>query len=88
MAVHGGDHRGLAQGRPRWPARAWLCRAAPVADENSSRDMELILEAVLPEVAARIPCEGKRKTTRAREAITGFIGRGVYEFREDWLWRP
>lgn len=46
------------------------------------------LEAVLPEVAARIPCEGKRKTTRAREAITGLIGRGVYEFREGWLWRP
>lgn len=45
------------------------------------------LEAVLPEVAARLTCPSDKRTSRAREAITGLIARGVYEFRGGWLWR-
>jgi len=72
--------------------RTILARQSPLSSEYPAcvppGRVAVELEAVLPEVAARIPCEGKRKTTRAREAITGLIGRGVYEFREGWLWRP
>lgn len=45
------------------------------------------LEAVLPEVAACLPCASDRRNMRAREAVTGLISRGVYEFRAGWLWR-
>lgn len=45
------------------------------------------LEAVLPDLASCLTCEERRKTTRTREAITGLISRGVFGFKEGWLWR-
>lgn len=45
------------------------------------------LEAAVAIVAARLTCEAKRRTERAREAITGLVTRGVYGAKEGWLWR-
>lgn len=72
--------------------RTILAKQSPLSSEYPAcvpaGRVAVELEAVLPEVAACLPCEGKRKATRAREAITSLIGRGVYAFREGWLWRP
>ncbi len=71
--------------------RTILARQSPLSSEYPAcvppGRVAVELEAVLPEVAACIPCEDRRKTTRAREAITGLIGRGIYKFRDGWLWR-
>lgn len=45
------------------------------------------LEVAVPIVADRLTCEPKRRTERAREAITGLVTRGVYGAKEGWLWR-
>lgn len=45
------------------------------------------LEAAVVFVAARLTCEAKRRTERAREAITGLVTRGVHGAKEGWLWR-
>ncbi len=45
------------------------------------------LEAAIPIVAGRLTCDPKRRTERAREAITGLVVRGVYGAKEGWLWR-
>lgn len=47
----------------------------------------LELEAAVQLVAERLTCEPKRRTERAREAITGLVTRGVYGAKEGWLWR-
>ncbi|QCX50694.1 AAA family ATPase [Ralstonia pseudosolanacearum] len=45
------------------------------------------LEAAVAIVAARLTCEPKRRTERAREAIAGLVTRGVYGAKQGWLWR-
>ncbi|MCA8094420.1 AAA family ATPase [Burkholderia anthina] len=45
------------------------------------------IEAAVPLVADRLTCDPKRRTERAREAITGLVTRGVYGAKEGWLWR-
>lgn len=47
----------------------------------------LEIEAAVQLVADRLTCEPKRRTERAREAITGLVTRGVYGAKEGWLWR-
>ncbi|MEM5427205.1 AAA family ATPase [Cupriavidus oxalaticus] len=47
----------------------------------------LELEAAVPIVAARLTCDPKRRTERAREAITGLVARGLYGAKDGWLWR-
>jgi putative DNA primase/helicase len=38
-------------------------------------------------VAERMVCEGKHKSSRAKEAVTGLVARGIYGVKGDWLWR-
>ncbi|WP_333980382.1 AAA family ATPase [Burkholderia orbicola] len=45
------------------------------------------IEAAVQLVAERLTCEPKRRTERAREAITGLVTRGLYGAKEGWLWR-
>jgi putative DNA primase/helicase len=47
----------------------------------------LEIEAAVQLVAERLTCEPKRRTERARDAITGLVTRGVYGAKEGWLWR-
>jgi putative DNA primase/helicase len=44
------------------------------------------LEAAITKAAGCLTCETHRRTTRAREAITGLVGRGVLGCHEGWLW--
>ncbi|MGT2458792.1 AAA family ATPase [Cupriavidus basilensis] len=44
------------------------------------------LKDAVPIVAARLTCDPKRCTERAREAITGLVARGVYGAKDGWLW--
>jgi putative DNA primase/helicase len=44
------------------------------------------LEAAVTKAAGYLTCETHRRTTRAREAITGLVGRGVLGCHEGWLW--
>lgn len=37
--------------------------------------------------ALKLTCASERKTTRAREAITGLVNRGAVGLHEGWLWR-
>lgn len=45
------------------------------------------IEAAVQLVAERLTCEPKRRTERAREAITGLVTRGLYGAKDGWLWR-
>ena len=45
------------------------------------------LEAAVTIVADRLTCDAKRKSERARNAITGLVARGIYGAKEGWLWR-
>lgn len=47
----------------------------------------LELEAAVAAAAAALPVESNRKTTRAREAITGLVARGVLVCRDGWVWQ-
>lgn len=38
-------------------------------------------------VAERLTCEHKRRTERARLALTGLVSKGIYGVKGDWLWR-
>lgn len=38
-------------------------------------------------VAERMVCEGKHKSSRAKEAVTGLVARGIYGVKGEWLWR-
>lgn len=38
-------------------------------------------------VADHLPCDPKRKTERARHAISGLVARGICGVKDDWLWR-
>lgn len=44
------------------------------------------LEAAVTAGALSLTCEQHRRTTRAREAITGLVSRGVLGLNEGWLW--
>jgi len=44
------------------------------------------LEAAIAAAAKQLTCETHRRATRAREAITGLISRGVMGCNEGWLW--
>jgi putative DNA primase/helicase len=44
------------------------------------------LEAAITKAAGCLTCETHRRTTRAREAVTGLVGRGVLGCHEGWLW--
>jgi len=44
------------------------------------------LEAAIASASAHLTCETFRRTTRAREAITGLVARGVIGCNEGWLW--
>lgn len=46
----------------------------------------LELEAAIVAASNHLTCESHRKATRAREAITGLINRGVLGFNDGWLW--
>lgn len=47
----------------------------------------LELEAAIAAAAGALPVANDRKTSRAREAITGLIARGVLVHREGWIWQ-
>ncbi len=47
----------------------------------------LELEEAVRIVAASLAVEPKRKNERARDAITGLIGRGIYGLHDGWIWR-
>jgi hypothetical protein len=47
----------------------------------------LELEEAVRIVADCLTVEPKRRNARAREALTGLIGRGVYSLQEGWLSR-
>jgi hypothetical protein len=44
------------------------------------------LEAAVTAGAARLTCASDKKTSRAREAITGLVSRGVLGLNEGFLW--
>ena len=44
------------------------------------------LEDAIATAAGHLTCETFRRTTRAREAITGLVARGVYGCNEGWIW--
>ena len=44
------------------------------------------LEAAVTAGALRLTCETHRRATRAREAITGLVTRGLLGLNEGWLW--
>jgi putative DNA primase/helicase len=44
------------------------------------------LEAAVTVGAARLTCATDKRTSRAREAITGLVARGVLGLNEGWLW--
>lgn len=46
----------------------------------------LDLDAAITEVRERLTVEPKRRTERAREAITGLVARGVLACNEGWIW--
>ena len=41
----------------------------------------------MPAIADRLTGPGDKKTSRARDAVTGLITRGVLAFDKGWLWR-
>jgi putative DNA primase/helicase len=45
------------------------------------------LEAAVVMASGHLTCETHRRNTRAREAITGLVGRGVLACQEGWLWQ-
>ncbi|NPC57850.1 AAA family ATPase [Caenimonas soli] len=45
------------------------------------------LEAAIAKAAVHLTCETHRRNTRAREAITGLVSRGVLGCHEGWLWQ-
>ena len=44
------------------------------------------LEVALPKLAASLTCANDKKTSRARDSITGLVTRGVVAFKGGWLW--
>ena len=44
------------------------------------------LETAIANISSRLTCESSRRNSRAREAITGLISRGVLGCNEGWLW--
>ena len=44
------------------------------------------LEAAVVAGAGRLTCASDKRTSRAREAITGLVARGVLGLNEGWLW--
>jgi len=46
----------------------------------------IALEAAVTAGAARLTCASDKKTSRARDAITGLVSRGVLGLNEGWLW--
>lgn len=44
------------------------------------------VEEVVTTVRDRLTCEPKRRTERAREALTGLITRGAIVLKEGWIW--
>ena len=44
------------------------------------------LEAAITNASGHLTCETFRRATRAREAITGLVARGVYGCNEGWIW--
>jgi putative DNA primase/helicase len=44
------------------------------------------LEAAIVAAAGRLTCDQKRRTERAREAITGLVSRGLLGCVDGWLW--
>jgi putative DNA primase/helicase len=45
------------------------------------------LETAVIKASGHLTCETHRRNTRAREAITGLVGRGVLGCHEGWLWQ-
>ncbi|WP_426110416.1 AAA family ATPase [Massilia sp. PWRC2] len=45
------------------------------------------LDDAVSHVAERMVCEGKHKSSRAKEAVKGLVARGIYGVKGDWLWR-
>jgi hypothetical protein len=44
------------------------------------------LEAAISSVSKQLTCETFRRTTRAREAISGLVAKGVFGCSEGWIW--
>lgn len=44
------------------------------------------LDSAIAKVSGHLTCEKPRRATRAREAITGLIARGVMGCNEGWIW--
>ena len=44
------------------------------------------LETAVSAGAARLTCPTDKRTSRARDAVTGLIARGVLGLNEGWLW--
>lgn len=45
------------------------------------------LEAAIAKASGHLTCETHRRNTRAREAITGLVARGVLGCHEGWVWQ-
>ena len=44
------------------------------------------VEAAIDALRGRLPCEAKRQTERAQQALTGLAGRGLLHIEGGWLW--
>jgi hypothetical protein len=44
------------------------------------------LDEAITQLRDRIPCDAKRKTERARQAITGLVASDLLALRDEWLW--
>lgn len=65
-----------------------LFRDSPVMGKGGAPPMRpcLDLDEAIAGVRDRMTCLQKRRTERAREAITGLVARGVIGCNEDWIW--
>jgi hypothetical protein len=58
----------------------------PEQAEASNGKFSIQLEEAIIKTRGLLPCEKKRQTERAKQAITGLISRGLLEHRDGWLW--
>lgn len=45
------------------------------------------LDSAIVSIASGLTCETKRRNERARQALDGLIGRGIYAAKDGWVWR-
>jgi hypothetical protein len=45
------------------------------------------LDEAVALIAERMPCDAKRRTERAQQALNGLVAKNIYGVKGDWLWR-